>query len=280
MKIIDSHVHFWNPDHLQYDWLADVAAINRPFLPVNYKEATTDIDVRGIVFVQADCIAEQALNEVQWVNTLDAPIQAIVAFAPLEQGNKAQKAVEELTDQPNVRGIRRLIQSEVRGFANQPSFIEGVQLLEPLGLTFDICVSHHQLPDVINLVQQCPDTRFVLDHAGKPNIKSALLDPWREQIRQLAEFDNISCKISGLFTEANHDNWTTDDLKPYVEHLLEIFGIRRLMFGSDYPVLTLAGQYQQWWTAIKSLTQTLSYDEQEAFYFNNAKEFYRIDNEV
>lgn len=280
MKIIDSHVHFWNPEHLQYDWLADANEINRPFMPADYKEASTGLDIAGIVFVQADCIAEQALDEVCWVNTLDAPIQAIVAFAPLEQGNKAQGIVEELATLPNMRGIRRLIQSEARGFASNASFIEGVQLLETHDLSFDICVYHHQLPDVIDLVKHCPNTRFILDHAGKPDIKSDLLDPWREQIKQLANFENVSCKVSGLVTEANHDNWTTEELKPYIEHLLESFGVGRLVFGSDYPVLTLAGEYQQWWQAIQSLTKSLSQDEQQAFYFNNAQAFYRISNEI
>ena len=280
MKVIDSHVHFWNPDHLQYDWLAEVGAINRPYLPSDFNEASADVDVRGIVFVQANCIAKQALDELHWVNTLDAPIRAIVAFAPLEQGAKAQKFIEELATVPNVRGVRRLIQSEERGFANHPSFIEGVQLLEAYGLSFDICIYHHQLPDVLDLLKHCPNTRFVLDHGGKPDIKSGLLDPWREQIKQLADFNNVSCKISGLVTEADHDNWTTEHLKPYVEYLLETFGADRLMFGSDYPVLTLAGQYRQWWQTIQSLTQTLSADERQAIYFDTAKEFYRITDEI
>jgi L-fuconolactonase len=276
MKIIDSHVHFWHPDNLQYDWISDLPLLNRPYLPTDYALATEGLELAGIVFVQADCRPEQGLDEVRWVDTLDAPIQAMVAFAPLEAGATVQAHLEALTAIPRVKSVRRLIQSEGAGFATQPDFIRAVQLLADYNLRFDICIYHHQLSDVIELVRQCPQIQFVLDHGGKPNIKTGELDPWRDDIRTLANFENVSCKISGLVTEANHDAWTVDTLRPYIEHLLESFGVNRLMFGSDYPVMLLASQYKQWVDSLQSILSNLSPTEQNALYSETVQKFYGL----
>mgnify|MGYP000179511855 CR=1 FL=1 len=278
MRIIDSHVHFWHPETLRYTWLDEIDLLNKPFLPDDFDAATGDIDVEGIVFVQADCDSQQAVDEVEWVASLDERIQAIVAFAPLENGNAARLMLEKLTGYERVKGVRRLIQSEASGFARQPDFIKGVQSLSEYNLSFDICVYHHQLPDVLELVKQCPDICFVLDHAGKPGIKAGLLDPWRGHISQLAQFDNVCCKISGMITEADHQNWSEDSLKPYIEHLLNTFGTERLMFGSDFPVMNLAGDYLRWFNTLQSILTTLTEAETTAIYYENARSFYKIED--
>ncbi|MCI0710292.1 MAG: amidohydrolase family protein [Chloroflexi bacterium] len=283
IEIIDSHVHFWNPQHLSYPWLAEVNKLNRTYMPADLPREGSSWSMAGLVFVQADCIPEHGIEEASWVASLaqeDARIKGIVAFAPLENGDAARAELEQLKANPLVKGIRRLIQSESRGFSLQPSFVEGVKSLADYDFTFDICIYHTQLPDVIQLIKQCPQIEFVLDHLGKPGIKDGTMDPWREHIVTLASFSNVRCKISGMVTEADHANWTVDHLRPYVDHLLEAFGAERLMFGSDWPVVNLAGDYHRWLSALNTLLHELSESEKKALYADNAIRFYGIDRDV
>ncbi len=242
--IVDSHVHFWNPSQFRYDWLEQIAPLNRPFVPRDLQQAAAGVDLAGVVFVQADCAPDQGLAEARWVASLTRQPRRSRGSSPSPRSNRARRratALDALAQIPLVKGIRRLIQSEASGFALQASFVAGVRLLADYDLPFDLCVLHHQLPDVIALVERCPDVRFVLDHLGKPGIADGEIDIWRQNISRLAQFENVSCKLSGLVTEADHAKWQPADLRPYVEHALEAFGAERLMFGSDYPICTLAG---------------------------------------
>jgi L-fuconolactonase len=277
--IVDSHIHFWDPDQLQYDWLAGVPAINRPFLPSDLAQQADPINLQKIVFVQCDCIPEQGLQEVEWVSTLartEPRLQAIVAFAPLEQGEATQVHLQALVSYPLVKGVRRLIQAEAPGFCLQPRFVQGVQLLAEFGYSFDICILHHQMADAIKLVEQCPAVSFVLDHLGKPAIKDHLLDPWRDHLKTLASFPNVSCKISGAVTEADPIHWTPTDLQPYLDHAIEVFGPDRVMYGGDWPVSLLATTYQTWLETLDAATAGLSAAEKDKLFYQNAGAFYRL----
>lgn len=279
IELIDSHVHFWNPVYLSYPWLAEVNKLNRVYMPADLPRDGVGWSMAGLVFVQADCIPEHGIEEASWVESLaqkDARIKGIVAFAPLEKGEEARAELEQLKANPLVKGIRRLIQSEPRGFSLQPGFVEGVKSLADYDFTFDICIHHTQLPDVIQLVEQCPQIEFVLDHLGKPGIKEGTLDPWREHIVTLANFPNVKCKISGMVTEADHQEWQVADLQPYIEHIIEAFGIGRLMYGGDYPVVELAASYPQWVGILLAYTESLSAKEKQLLFHDNAREFYRI----
>jgi L-fuconolactonase len=275
VKVIDSHVHFWDPKHLRYDWLQGTS-LYRPFLPDDYRQAIGDITVEGIVFVEVDRAPEQGLAEAQWIDSLPAPIKGIVAFAPLELGNAARPALDALASIPKVKAIRRLIQSEGAGFAAQPLFIEGVRLLAEYQLRFDICIKYHQLPDVLTLVEQCPGVQFVLDHIGKPDIAGGEINQWRQNTARLAQFENAYCKLSGLVTEADHANWKPADLQPYVEHVLEVFGTQRLMFGSDWPVCTWASTYARWYETIRQFLDPLPNIQKQAIFADNAIRFYGL----
>jgi len=277
--IIDSHVHFWQPDYLRYEWLANLPTINRPYQPQDLSQAAAGIDVQSIVFVQADCVPEDGLKEVAWVSDLaqkEPRIQAIVAYAPLEQGAEVSTYLEQLAGFPLVKGVRRLIQSEGPGFASQPDFIRGVQRLAEFDFSFDICVIHHQLIDTLQLVEACPDVSFVLDHCGKPNINEQVQEPWKTHITRLAEYPNVSCKISGLVTEANWQTWSRQDLKPYIDHVLAVFGTERVMFGGDWPVVELATTYYEWLRTAIWAVSALSSPEQEQIFIHNASRFYRF----
>jgi len=277
-KIVDTHVHFWQPDgDLNYDWLKGTP-LDRPFLPADLHEQAGDLKIEKIVFLECGCPPEQGVKEIEWVHSLNEPkIGGMVATAPLERGDEARPYLEKLAAFPLVKGIRRLIQSEPLGFSVQSDFVSAVQSLPEYGFSFDICIVHPQLDDVLNLVEQCPDVSFVLDHIGKPDIKAGLLDPWREKITKLADFPNVECKISGMVTEADHDNWTRDDLKPYIDHVIESFGIDRVMYGGDWGVSTLATTYTDWVETLNWATQTLSQADKDKLFYENGMRFYRIE---
>lgn len=279
-KYIDTHVHFWDLDHLRYPWLATVPRINRTFLPTDLADAATDLDLAGIVFVQAAAQAEQALDEVAWVTDLarqEPRIVGIVADAPLERGDAVHPQLDALQQFPLVKGVRRLIQSEPLGFAVEEGFVRGVQSLAAYGYSFDICIYHPQMADAIQLVAQCGDVQFVLDHIGKPDIRNGVREPWATRLQELAAFPNVICKLSGMVTEADQSQWTADDLRFYAEQVIEAFGPDRIMFGSDWPVATLASTYRRWFETAVGFISTLSAGEQRKILYDNAVRFYRLD---
>ena len=277
MKIIDSHIHFWNTDRFHYHWMKPGESIERPFEATEYAEARAGIDVEGVVFIQADCAPEDALPEARWVATIGAPILGIIGRAPLELGaSRARDTLDALKEMPLTVGVRRLIQWEPAGFCVQPKFVEAVQSLQQYDLPFDICIFYHQFGDALKLVESCPNIRFVLDHFGKPDIAQGEMRNWSQGISALARHENVWCKLSGLVTEADHQHWTPDQLRPYVDHALEVSGARRMMFGSDWPVATVAASYKRWYDTARQFVSHLSEDEQTQIFAENAARFYRL----
>ena len=277
--IVDTHVHLWDPEYLSYPWLEEVPALNRSFLLPDYRTAYGTLDIEAMVFLECDVHPDDGLKETEWVTVLaaDEPrIKGIVAGAPLENGESARPVIEVLADNPLVKGVRRLIQSESIEFCVQPDFVKGVQILEEFGLSFDLCIYHPQLANTIELVKQCPNVQFILDHIGKPDIENQLFDPWKREIQTLAELPNTFCKISGMVTEASHENWTPADLKPYIEHVIECFGFDRVIYGSDWPVSTLAAEYQGWFATLNWAVEGCSDDERNRLFHDNAVGFYRL----
>ncbi len=280
LRFVDSHLHFWDPARLRYAWLDGLPALNRPARPSDLAWRGADWALAGLVFVQADCTAAQGEAEAAWVSALaeaEPRILGIVAFAPLELGAAARPALEALRRYPLVKGIRRLIQSEGPGFALQPGFVAGVRLLAEFGLTCDLCVRHHQLAEAVQLVRQCPEVRFVLDHLGKPDIRGAQPDPWRRHLAELAACENVTAKLSGVATEADWQAWRPEDLQPYIDHALAVFGPGRLMFGSDHPVVTLASSYARWLATARAAVAGLSPAEQAQVFVTNCVAFYGLE---
>ncbi len=198
-------------------------------------------------------------------------------WAPLEHGERARSFLDALARiGTRIKGVRRILQSEPDDFGMQPDFVRGVRLLPEYGLSFDICINHRQLKAAIELVRACPETAFMLDHIAKPDIRDHVLDPWREHMRELASLPNISCKISGVATEADHGAWAPDDIAPYVLHAIEVFGEDRVAFGGDWPVALLATSYRRWVETLDVLTRGLSPTARAKLWAENARSFYRI----
>jgi L-fuconolactonase len=257
--VIDSHIHFWDQGLRDYEWLRALPQLPRRFAPTDIAPGAARLS--GVVFVEADCRAEAALDEVRWVASLAAeplPVLGIVGHAPLHLGSRAAVALERLAAEPLVVGVRRLLQGEPPAVLADSELRAGIRQLAAHNLAFDLCITHDQLRAAHDLVAECPETTVVLDHLGKPPVATGADRPWREDIVRLARLPNVACKLSGLMTEAS-PGWRFDDLRPYVRHALEVFGPQRCMFGSDWPVGRLGGQSLAAWVEfVEEQLETLS----------------------
>jgi L-fuconolactonase len=279
--IIDSHVHLWDPAHFRMEWLDANERLNKHFGLDEYDEHTAGIQVEGMVYLEVDIAPEYKLLEAQWVDALaqkDGRLKGIVASAPVEFGEQARAFVEALVAiGPRVKGVRRLIQAEPDpAFCLQPRFVRGVQLLAEYGLSFDIGCNFRQVASVVELVRRCPETNFILDHIGKPDIRGRQSDPWRSEIDALAALPNVVCKVSGVATEADVQHWTTEDIAPYVQHALAAFGEDRVVYGGDWPVVLNAAPYKRWAETLETLTASLSPEAKRKLWAENARRFYRL----
>ncbi len=278
--IVDSHVHLADPKRFGYAWTKNAPSLNRTVLPEHLTKAAAPVQVDQIVFVEVDVDLPQHVDEAAWVQSLsqaDPRVKGVVAALPLERGKAAKAELDQLRQNKNLRGIRRLIQNQADpDFCIRPDFIEGLKLLSTHDLVFDICIFHHHLPNAIKMVRQCPEVRFILDHIGKPGIKAGLMDPWRKDMKELASLPNVHCKISGVTTEADHKNWTREQLKPYIAHTIDVFGFDRVMYGGDWHVLELAGTYPQWVEIVDWVVDSATPAEKRKLFRDNAIRFYRL----
>jgi L-fuconolactonase len=250
-------------------------------LPDDLMRAAAPVRIERLVFVEVDVDLPQYVAEAEWIEGLaqgDKRVAGMVAALPLERGTAVEAELDRLCTLPHLRGIRRLIQNQSDpDFCVKPDFIAALKLLAPRNLVFDICAFHHHLPNVIRMVRQCPEIGFVLDHIGKPAIKAGLMDPWRQHMKELAALPNVTCKISGVTTEADHENWTREQLKPYIAHAIESFGFERVMYGGDWHVCELAGPYPQWVEVVDWVVEGASAEEKRQLFRDTAIRVYRLD---
>ncbi|MDR3456288.1 MAG: amidohydrolase family protein [Verrucomicrobiae bacterium] len=278
--IVDSHVHLWDPSQNRYPWLAGVPALDRAFLPADFSAVTAAARVEKMIFVESGCDPAQSLAEVKWVSTLagrEPRLKGIVAHAPLERGRGVLAELQVLAAMPLVKGVRRLLQGETAvDFCLRPNFLAGVKLLEKFNFTFDLCIRPEQLAGVTELVRRVPPVTFILDHLGKPDVRGGHAGPWSKSLQTLAALPNVVCKISGLTTEADHSRWQPGDLKFYLERALEVFGIDRILFGSDWPVATLATSYQRWVETVQNAFLSVGEAGLVKIFQTNAERIYRV----
>lgn len=279
MKIIDTHLHLWDTALLQYPWLQEVPPINKTFLIEDYHKATEGYDIEQMVFVQCECLPSQTLCEMSFVQEQrkkDNRIAGAVAYAPLEKGIVADPVLHELSLNPLVKSVRRM-NGDAPGLCLEPDFLASMQLLLKYNFSCDVTIKPPQVDEMVELISRCPENNFILDHLGKPRIATDELEAFKENISRFAALPNCVAKISGLITEANWDSWTTEQLKPYVETTIEQFGFDRIMFGSDWPVVTLAGSFKKWIDALIDITKHYSSQELEKLFYHNAQKVYRLD---
>lgn len=281
IPIVDAHVHLWDPERQRIPWLDGDPLLERPFGLTDYWAQTAGLDIAAFVYVQVEVAPAYGLTEARMVAALAAEeprLQAIVAYAPLEDGRRVRGYLDDLVGlSPLIRGVRRITQGEADpAFCLRPAFIEGVRQLADYDLSCDLCLYHTQLGSTVELVRQCPEVRFMLDHIAKPGIRIGEIERWRAELSALADLPNVWCKISGVVTEADHTSWSVEQIKPYITHALAVFGEDRVAFGSDWPVLLKAADYRRWVATLDTLTVGLSRTAQAKLWAENARRFYRI----
>lgn len=273
---IDAHQHFWKFDPVRDAWITpDMQVIRKDFLPGDLAPLLESKHIDACVAVQAD----QSENETSFLLDLankNKFIKGIVGWVDLRSQNIDER-LSHYKSFPLVKGFRHVVQGEPNGFLLQPDFIRGVKSLARFGFTYDLLVFPHQLGESLAFVRQLSDQPIIIDHLAKPYIKRKEIEPWRAQMRALAQFEHVWCKVSGMITEANWSTWTLEDFAPYMDAMLESFGPDRLVFGSDWPVCLVAGTYPQVVELTEHYLETaVSKEEKKKIMGENAIRFYNL----
>lgn len=274
--IIDSHQHFWQVGAFDYPWMTPkVELLCRDYLPVMLEPILERSRVDRTILVQAS----NSLEETRWLLSLAEAspfIAGVVGWVDLQSDQLAQQ-LDEFTAHPKFKGVRHLVESEpADDWLTQSSVIRGMRQLSSRELSYDLLVHTRHLKYATEVVAQCRELRFVVDHLAKPPIALGEIDDWRRELKPLAALPNVSCKLSGLATEANWNDWRVDQLMPYVQTALEYFGPQRIMFGSDWPVCLLAASYDRVLEASEILLADLDVEDRQLVFSKNATDFYRI----
>lgn len=274
--VIDAHHHFWRYGPAEYGWISDsMSLLRRDFLPADLAKEIAAAGIDGVVSVQA----RQTVEETRWLLEMaDAHdfIKGVVGWVPLVSPDVG-KDLERFAGRTKLKAVRHVLQDEPDdAFMLRPDFDRGIGLLKDFGLRYDILIFERHLPQSIELVDRHTGLTFVLDHVAKPRIRENVLEPWRQNMRELARRPNVYCKISGMATEADHKNWSPAQLRPYMDVALEAFGPRRLMFGSDWPVCLLACAYRRWYEIVSDFVAPLSADERRQILGETAVEAYGL----
>jgi len=275
---IDTHQHFWSYNAREYAWMGPgMESLRRDYLPPDLAPLLKVSGVDGTVAVQA----RQTLEESTWLLELADQysfIRGVVGWVDL-RSPRVDEDLAKLSRHRKFRGVRHVVQDEPDDqFMLREDFVRGIGRLKKFGLTYDLLLYARHLPAACELVQRFPEQPFVLDHISKPLIKDRKLEPWATDIRRLAAFPNVTCKISGMVTEADWKNWKPADFEPYLDVVFGCFGTQRLMVGSDWPVCTLAANYADVIQIAADYISKLSKDEQAAVWGRNARRFYGLED--
>jgi len=273
---VDAHQHFWRYDAAEYAWIDEaMARLRRDFLPVELAGEIVRVGFDACVAVQA----RQTLEETRWLLALaDAHpwIAGVVGWVDL-RSPRVHRDLEAIGRHPKLVGVRHIAQSEPDDrFLLGAAFLDGLRRLEAFDLAYDILIYAHHLPVAAELAARLPRQRFVLDHLAKPDIRGRKVAPWERDLRALAAQPNVCAKLSGLVTEADWSRWTPADLEPYLEIGFDCFGPERLMIGSDWPVCTVAGDYQRTMRAVIDYLERRPARDRDAVFGGNAIRFWNL----
>jgi L-fuconolactonase len=273
---IDSHQHFWKYEPVKHSWIDDdMSVIRRDFLPADLQKVYADNSIDGCVAVQAD----QTLEETDFLLNLSNEndfIKGVVGWVDLRDEN-IDSVLEHYYVQKKLKGWRHVVQDESdHNFLIRPDFLRGVSYLEKYEYAYDILIFPHQLGATLEFVKRFPHQKFVIDHIAKPYIKDGFYEGWALLMKEIAKQENVHCKVSGMITEADYKSWKAEQLHPYMYLVLEAFGTERLMYGSDWPVCLVAGNYRQVKDVVSDFIKSLSTTEQTAIMGQNAIEFYNL----
>lgn len=273
---IDAHQHFWIYRMEEYPWISlGMKSLQQDFLPSHLLPLLQQNRFDGSVTVQA----RQSETETHWLLNLASQfsfIKGVVGWTDLCSPD-AKHRINSLAANPKLSGLRHVLHDEADpAYMLRTDFMKGLACLEETGLAFDLLIFPEHLPNALKLVKQFPKQNFILDHLGKPKIRTGNISPWKEQIQELATFPNVSCKLSGMVTEADIAHWAPDDFTRYLDVVTACFGPSRLMIGSDWPVCTLGGSYSRIMQIVKDYIGRFPLQEQEKILGENAVRIYRL----
>jgi predicted TIM-barrel fold metal-dependent hydrolase len=274
IPIIDTHLHLVYLNRFSYPWLGGVPALNRDFTLETYRPQADAAGITRSIHMEVDVAEADQMRETDFVTALGGSVVAAISSCrPESQDFPAQ--LERLAANPKVKGLRRILHTSPDALSQAPIFTENLKRLAAHRLSFDLCVLARQLPLALRIARACPEVQFILDHCGVPQVKERALDPWRADIKTLAAEPNVACKVSGVVAYADA-NWTADDLRPFVEHVIETFGWDRVVWGSDWPVCTLTTDLGRWVGATRTLIAGESESNQAKLLNGNARHLYRL----
>ncbi len=269
----DTHLHLIYPDRLDYPWLENVPALNRPNTIEDYISVARRLGITDCLHMEVDVADASIRDETVMVQDMmavkNSPIRGAISACRPERNDFAQ-FVELAQSSPTIRGFRRVLHAVPDGVSQTQVFRENIQRLSGTGLTFDLCVRPDQLSIAGSLVDHCPDVIFILDHCGVPDILGGVYTSWAEGLSELAKRPNVTGKISGLIAYADPDTWGLDDIRPYFDYTVSSFGHNRIIWGSDSPVCNLGGGLESWVAATHALTQNWSASDRAALFRDNA----------
>ena len=274
--VIDSHQHFWKYEPIKHSWIDDdMSVIRRDFLPSDLKKVFEENEVDGCVAVQADQTLAETDFLLELANENDF-IKGVVGWADL-RSEEIDTVLETYHPHKKLKGWRHIVQGEANhNFLMRKDFLRGISFLEKYGYVYDILIFPHQLGATLEFVKQFPHQRFVIDHIAKPYIKDGFFEGWAVLMKEIAKHENVHCKLSGMITEADYDAWTPQQIIPYMDWVLNIFGPNRIMYGSDWPVCLVAGNYAQVKNLVTDFISTLGISEKSAIMGENAIKFYSL----
>lgn len=278
MQRMDSHQHFWIYNPVRDTWIDDtMEEIKKDFLPKDVKPLLHENHIDGCIAVQAD----QSENETNYLLGLSQEydfIKGVVGWIDL-RGKNIEERLEHFSQYRALKGFRHIVQTEPQDdYLLRPDFCRGIALLKRYNFTYDILIYPKHLRYALEFIKKFPNQKFVIDHIAKPFIKKQLIDEWKAELFRFSPYKNVYCKMAGLVTEADWDNWEYSDFKPYIDIVLDVFGPERIMFGSDWPVCLTAASYKQVCQIVDNNISTLSKDEKDQIWGRTCKDFYQLDD--
>jgi L-fuconolactonase len=275
--MIDAHVHFWKYNPIKDAWITDeMGLLQRDFFPQDLKPVLQENGVTGIVAVQAD----QSEKETKFLSQLankNPFIKGIVGWVDLQNKNVEDKLLY-WSEYPLVKGFRHIVQAETEGFLKKEAFLNGIKLLKNFDFTYDILIYPNQLKEAIQFVNKYPNQKFIVDHCAKPCIRDQKISEWKIELKEIAQNENVYCKVSGLTTEAKWNQWKEKDFYPYLDVVFESFGTDRILFGSDWPVMLLSSTYNKWKNLLEKYMLQFSDEEKQKVFDTNAIKFYNLNS--
>lgn len=281
MPIIDTHQHLWDFRKFRPPWLKGEPKLNRPYTQEDYRQATAGLNVVKTVYMEVDVDPKQQVVEAEYVETIcrrhtTLMAAAVVSCRPALPGFRDY--VRRFKGSPVIKGVRQVLQvpDAPRGLCLQPEYVSNILLLGELGLTFDICIRPTELADGIKLADSCPDTRFVLDHCGNAAARNPNYAQWKRDITEFGQRQNVVCKVSGIIKTVKPGWDAGKELEPAVRHVIQSFGMDRVMFGGDWPVCNLTSSFRGWVESLRWILRDVKPEDQRKLFHDNAARFYGL----